>query len=72
MQAAMSAVKEDQMTVLHASRLYNISKTTLYDRISGNMQPGPKPYFSPTEEKKMVNFLVNVAKAGYGKTRKEV
>ena len=53
-----------------------IPKTTLHDRISGKVlhgsKPGPKPYFSPTEEKEMANFLFDVAKAGYGKTRKEV
>ena len=56
--------------------MYKIPKTTLYDRISGKVlhgsKPGPKPYFSPTEEREMANFLIDVAKAGYGKTRKEV
>ena len=76
MQAAMRAVKENQMTVLRASQLCNIPKTTLHDRISGKVlhgsKPGPKSYFLPTEEKEMANFLVDVAKAGYSKTRREV
>ena len=76
MQAAVDAVREDHMSVQRASQLYKIPKTTLYDRISGKVlhgsKPGPKPYFSPTEEREMANFLIDVAKAGYGKTRKEV
>ena len=76
MQAAVDAVREGHMPVLRASHLYNIPKTTLYDRISGKVlhgsKLGPKPYFSPTEEREMASFLVDVAKAGYGKTRKEV
>ena len=76
MQAAVDAVREDHMPVLRASQLYKIPKTTLHDRISGKVlhgsKPGPKPYFSPTEEREMANFLIDVAKAGHGKTRKEV
>ena len=76
MQAAVDAVREDHMPVLCASQLYKIPKTTLHDRISGKVlhgsKPGPKPYFSPTEEREMANFLIDVAKAGHGKTRKEV
>ena len=60
MEAVIRAVKEDKMTVLHASQLHNIPKTTLHDRISGKVlhgsKPGPKPYFLPTDEKEMANF----------------
>ena len=31
-----------------------------------------KPYFLLTKEREMANFLIDVAKARYGKTRKEV
>ena len=33
---------------------------------------GPKPYLTQDEEKELVDFLLNCAKMGYGKTRKEV
>ena len=33
---------------------------------------GPKPYLSSTEEKELADFLVDVAKVGYGRTRKQV
>ena len=50
-----------------------VPKSTLHDRISGKVshgvKPGPKPLLSVVE---FANFLVEVAQAGYGKTRKEV
>ena len=49
---------------------------TLYDRIVGNVchgtNPGPRPYLSKCEEKYLSDFLVEVAKAGYGKSRQQV
>ena len=48
----------------------------MHDRISGKVshgdKPGPKPLLSAVEEGEFANFLVEVAQAGYGKTRKEV
>ena len=45
---------------------------TPMDRVSGKLihgtKPGPKPYQSPVEEKELANYLVDVAKAGYGKS----
>ena len=34
--------------------------------------PGPKPFLLPVEETELSSFLVDVAKAGYGKTRKQI
>ena len=34
--------------------------------------PGPKPFLTTVEEKELSSFLVDVAKAGYGKTRKQI
>ena len=31
--------------------------------------PGPKPFLTAVEEKELSSFLVDIAKAGYGKTR---
>jgi len=33
---------------------------------------GAKPYLTHEGEKELVEFLINCAKMGYGKTRKEV
>jgi hypothetical protein len=35
-------------------------------------KPGPKPFLSSAQEKELSNFLLDVAKAGYGKSRKQV
>ena len=34
--------------------------------------PGPRPYLCKPEEKDLSDFLVEVAKAGYGKSRQQV
>ena len=51
-------------------------RQTLRDRVSGRVthgtKPGPKPYLSSTEEKELGSFLVDVAKAGYGKSRSQI
>ena len=49
---------------------------SLRDRVSGKVihsnKPGPKPYLSPVKEKELANYLVEVAKAGYGKSRSQI
>ena len=51
-------------------------RSTLNDRISGRVvhgtKPEPSPYLAAAEEKELSHFLIDTAKAGYGKTRKEV
>jgi len=50
-----------------------VPKSILHDWILGKVRhgdkPGPKPYLSSTEG---ADFLVDVAKVGYGRTRKQV
>jgi len=57
-------------------RCYKILPTTLKDRLSGRVIHGAKmgaSLIQPTKKKKeLVEFLINCAKMGYGKTRKEV
>ena len=33
---------------------------------------GPKPYLAAAEEEELLMFIVDVAKAGYGKTRRQI
>ena len=35
-------------------------------------KPGPKPYLLKAEEESLADFLVETAKAGYGKSRQQV
>ena len=72
MLAALDAVKCDA-SVLRAARQHGVPRQTLRDRVSGRVthstKPGPKLYLSSVEEKELGSFLVDVAKAGYGKSR---
>ena len=67
---------EDGSSVSQAARAHGVPYTTLYDRIVGNVchgtNPGPRSYLSKCEEKDLLDFLVEVAKAGYGKSRQQV
>ena len=76
MQAALDAVKNGESASLRAARENGVSRQTLSDRVSGKVvhgtKPGPKPLLSKAEETELSNFLLDVAKAGYGKSRKQV
>ena len=75
MVAAINAVKGGK-SVLHAAKQFGVPRQTLGDRVSGQVvngtKPGPKPFLMSVEEKELSNFLVDIAKAGYGKTMKQI
>ena len=75
MRLAIEAVKGGS-TILRAATLHGVPRQTLQDRISGKVvhgiNPGPKPYLSPVEEKDLASFLIDSAKVGYGKSRQQV
>ena len=75
MASAIEAVKGG-MSVLRASTLYDVPRTTLQDRVKGRVKhgnkPGPTTYLTTAEEEELASFLMEVSKVGYGKTRKEV
>ena len=73
--AVLEAVKQGE-PILRAAWTHGIPRSTLQDRVHGKVthgaQPGPRPYLAPAEEKELAMFIVDVAKAGYGKTRKQI
>ena len=75
MVAATDAVKGGE-SVLRAAKQFGVPRQILGDRVSGKVVHGtnlrPKPFLMPVEEKELLNFIVDVAKAGYGKTRKQI
>ena len=75
MLAAFEAVKKG-LPVRKAATQFGVPRTTLQDRVRGRVvhgkNPGPKPFLVPSEEKELSQFLVDVAQAGYGKTRRQV
>ena len=75
MEEALQAVR-DGMGVNKAAELHGVPKTTLKDRVSGcvahGSKSGPVSYLTSQEEKQLADYLLEVAEAGYGKTRKPV
>ena len=73
---AMEAVISGEMGTNQAAHEFDVPATTLKDRLSGrvnhNSKPGPAPYLTEEEERELVDFLVQVARLGYGKTKQEV
>ena len=76
MEAAISSVIDENTPILRAARKHGVPNSTLHDRISGKVKhgkkPGPKQLLSAAEEEEFSSFLIEVSRAGYGKTRKEV
>ena len=72
----MEAVKSGEMGTNQAAREFDVPATTLKDRLSGRVRhgskPGPAPYLTEEEERELAEFLIQVARLGYGKTKQEV
>ena len=72
----MEAVRSGDMKVNRASRVYEVPRTTLKDRLSGRVKhgtnPGPTPYLTCDEEAELATFLIECSGIGYGKTKQEV
>ena len=70
--AALEEVKKG-MPVRRACVVFGVPRSTLQDRVNGKVihgtKPGPKP--STSEETELSQFLIDVAEAGYGKTRSQ-
>ena len=76
MDKAVAAVEKKEMTLRKASRVYDISLSTLHDHISGKVRfgakSGPTPYLTMPEEEELVSFLFRAAKIGCPHTKKKV
>ena len=74
MVAAIIAARNGTAVLLAANE-HGVPRNTLQDRILGKVvhgtNPGPRPYLEPIEENELSNFLVDTAKAGFGKPRKK-
>ena len=66
---------EDGMPVTTAVREHNLPKSSLHNRISGNVHGvrlGPQPYLTVGEETKLAECITECALAGYEKSREEI
>ena len=73
MKAAMEAVSSWEMTVSASSRVFQVPRKTLDDRIRGNVSHGKKPgrttILTPEEEESLTQYLLDMAERGFPLTR---
>ena len=64
------------MSIRQAAEQYGIPKSTLSDRVSGQVKfgahSGPPRYLSDAEERELANFICQSARMRYAKTKKEI
>ena len=72
---ALEAVKKGS-SIKRAAEEYGVPRTTLQDRVLGNVEHrkklGQQPYLNVEEEKDLAKFVEVVADIGFGKTRKQI
>ena len=66
---------ESGLSLRQAAEEYQIPKSTIQDHVSGKVLSGSKSgqkYLTDEEEEELVTFLLETAKIGFPRTRKEV
>ena len=75
MQKAARAVEEG-LSLRKAAELYEVPKSTLYDRVTGRTKfgakSGPEGYLTAVEEAELLNFLLRCSDIGYAHSRKQI
>ena len=72
---ALVMVKEDKVSFREAALAYGIPKSTLHDHYSGKVKGtkrGPTTVLSAAEESMLVEWALEMAKIGYGRTREQI
>ena len=73
---ALHDLKYGKISFRQASAKYGIPKSTLNDYATGKIQvgwrPGPQPVLTRDEQKQLVEWAVEMAKIGYGQTRRQI
>jgi transposase len=73
---AIKLVNSQTLSIRGASRRYNVPKSTIIDKLYGksslHSRSGPKSVLSETDENIIVEWLINMAKIGYGQTRQQL
>ena len=69
MVAALESVYMKTLTAAQGVTMYNVPRKMLDDQVKGRVvhgtNPGRDTIFSPTEEKALSNYLVNMAERGF-------
>ncbi|XP_033731184.1 LOW QUALITY PROTEIN: uncharacterized protein LOC117320803 [Pecten maximus] len=76
MAAAINVVRSGSMSKKQASRVYQVPRTTLNDKLSGRVPenptpPGPSPVLTKQEESVLVNYIDLMHDIGYPLTKTE-
>lgn len=73
-QHAVHAVQSKAMSLRAASKHYGIPSSTLHDKVHGKtpMSRPSKTVLTTAEEQKLVDWVLHMARIGYGRTRQEV
>ena len=76
MDQAVKAIVGDGKSIWRAAMQYNVPRSTLFDRVSGRVQPGavsgsPK-YLTSTEEAKLAKFLSRCGAIWYARSKSEI
>ena len=72
---ALLMMKEERMSFREAALAYGIPKSTLHDHYSGKVKGtkrGPATVLSEAEESMLVEWALEMAKIGYGRTREQI
>lgn len=76
LELAYQSYMRKEFTLRQASEAYDVPKSTLHDRVTGKVpfdkNSGPEKYLTDAEEAELVNFIVECAKLGYARSRKDV
>ncbi|XP_053402897.1 uncharacterized protein LOC123562153 [Mercenaria mercenaria] len=71
---AVDAVQSKSMSLRAASKHYGIPTSTLHDKVHGKtpMSRPSKTILTTAEEQRLVDWVLHMARIGYGRTRQEV
>ena len=76
LQLAYQSYQQKEFSLREAAEAYDVPKSTLHDRIAGkvpfNKKSGSPRYLTDLEEAELVNFIVESARMGYARSRKEI
>ncbi|KAJ8036481.1 hypothetical protein HOLleu_20471 [Holothuria leucospilota] len=76
LELAFAKIKNGEMTLRQAARLYSVPKSTLNDKLKGRVQlrakSGPMTNISNAEEDRLESWLLKMSQIGYGQTKREL
>ena len=76
MESALQDIMPGKSTVRRAALKYDVSKSTLHNRVSGNILPGavggPPQYLNDEQEEELIRWLEGCVKVGCAKSIGEV